>query len=246
MNRQSVVRATLTLLASLITAVPAFAGQSSAQPGAARRWNVAVSGIAGGSLPLTVNGLRVSDPAVPLTLKIDGGRNKKAPVVGGRISAIRRTDRGIEWGVQFDLRTFRYDGKAGVPTRVTGTVEGMTLDEVQISTGDNTRVTMAMGALIARMPFGRTAERPMGRWTPYVGIGGGNQHAHIMSPEPSFTTNAPTFGVLGGVEIAVAHRVGVFTEYRYEHLKDQVTMGTSTVNLQLRTNHVAGGITFRF
>jgi opacity protein-like surface antigen len=236
MYRQTLVLTTFTLLLSAVTVMPA----------SAQSWSLAASSIVGGSLPLTVNGLRISDPTVPLDLTIDGGVNEKAPVVGGRFSAFKRRGGGPEWGVNVDVRTFRYDGKAGQPTHVTGTVEGMRLDEIEISTGDDTRVTMLMGAFLVRWPMGRSAERPEGRWMPYAGIGGGDQHAHIKSPAPSFRTNAPTFQVLGGAEMMVSPRVGLFGEYRFERLKDEVTTDSTRVNLQLRTNHLAGGVSVHF
>jgi hypothetical protein len=208
-------------------------------------WGGAVSGMGGGSLPLAVNGLRISDPSVPMDLRSDGGVNKKAGVIGGRVSIFRRVERGIEWGGLFDVRTFRYDGKAGVETRVTGTVAGSPVNDIEISAGDETRVTMMMAALVARMPLGRTPDMPGGRWTPYVAVGGGNQHARIKA-DTSFTTDAPTGLLLGSVEVAVSPRIGIFGEYRYEHLRDEVTMDTTTVKIKLRTNHIAGGITFHF
>ncbi len=226
----------LLVMGVLLAASPARAQGS---------WGVAVSGMGGGSLPLAVNGLRISDPSVPLDLTSNGGINKKAGVVGGRLSIFRHVERGIEWGGLFDVRTFRYDGKAGVATRVTGTIAGSPVNDVEISAGDETRVTMMMAAVTARMPLGRTADMPGGRWTPYLALGAGNQHARVTT-DTSFTTNAPAGLVLGGIEVAVAPRVGIFGEYRFEYLRDEVTMDTTTVNIKLRTNHIAGGITFHF
>jgi hypothetical protein len=232
-------RAPIVVLAFLLMALPV------APASAQSRWRISASGIFGGSLPLAVNGLKISDSTVPLMLNIDGGRNQKAPVVGGRFGLFRQRERGVEWGGIFDVRTFRYDGLAGQSTHVTGTVAGDHIDEIELSAGDHTRVTMLMAALVARFPLGRTAKYPQGRWTPYVGAGAGDQYASIKTA-PAFTTHAPTVQALAGLERPLTARVGVFGEYRFERLWDEVVQDTTKVNVTLRTNHVAGGIVFRF
>jgi opacity protein-like surface antigen len=225
------------LIVFALTAAPAAAQGS---------WSLAASGIIGGTLPLKVNGLKISDPTVPLNLTSDGGVNRKAHAVGGQFRAFKRRTAGAEWGFNVDMRTFRYDGKAGIPTHVYGTVEGHPVDDIEISGGDHTRVTMTLAALLVRWPIGRSPERPDGRWSPYIGVGGGNQRAHIASPAPSFTTNAPAIQALGGAEVMVSRRIGLFGEYRFERIKDQVTMDTTRVQLQLKTNHLAGGVSLHF
>ncbi len=207
-------------------------------------WDFAVAGIVGASLPLEVNGLRIQDRSVPLDLTIDGNRNEKALVLGGRLQVFKRRDDGPELGLCVDVRTFRYNGEAGVPTHVYGTVAGERVDDIEISEGDQTRVTMILGALMLRYPLGRTSEQPEGRVVPYIGVGGGNQHANIMSA--GITTDAPTWQVLAGAELRLDARFGVFGEYRYESLHDMTTDAGTEVDIRLRTHHVAGGVAFHF
>lgn len=68
--------------------------------------------------------------------------------------------KSVSWGALVDMRTFRYDGQAGVSTHVTGTVGGERVDEIELSAGDETRVTMFMAALMARFPAGVHHQRP--------------------------------------------------------------------------------------
>jgi hypothetical protein len=51
---------------------------------------------------------------------------------------------------------------------------------------------------------------------------------------------------LAGIEVPPSARLGLFTEYRFEKLRDEVLQDTTKVNITLRTHHVAGGIAFRF
>lgn len=217
------------------------------RPAHGQSWDVAATGLVGGSLPLPIQGFRVADPSVPLDLTTDNVTSNKATVVGGGIQAFKLRERGVEWGAAFDVRTYRYDGEGGVPNHVYGTVGGMSIDEIQVSAGqDDARVTMILGAFILRWPLARTAEQPSGRWIPYVGIGGGDQRVRILRPEPVFTSHGPTIQAMAGAEARLSRRVGVFGEYRFERVKDEAVVGTTEINIKLRTNHFAGGVLLHF
>jgi opacity protein-like surface antigen len=214
---------------------------------AGQSWDVAATGMFGGSAPLTIQGFRVADPTVPLDLTTDNVTSNKAAVLGGGIQLFKLRERGVEWGFAFDVRTYRYDGEAGVPNHVYGTIGGVPVDEIQISAGqDDARVTMALGAFMVRWPLGRTAERPTGRWLPYVGVGGGDQRVRILRPEPLFTSHAPTIQAMAGAEARLSRRVGVFGEYRFERVRDRAVVDTTEINIKLRTNHLAGGVLIHF
>jgi opacity protein-like surface antigen len=235
-----------SLVARVFVALVAFSAVNPAVSGA-QSWDVAATGMAGRSLPMTIDGLRVADSAVPLDLVTDDIESDKATVLGGGVRAFRTRPRGLEWGVGFDVRTFRSDSTGGVPNRVHGTIAGMPVDEVQISAGqDAARVTMALAAFMVRWPLGRTADRPAGRWTPYAGIGGGDQRVCFLRPEPVFTSHGPTIQAMAGAEARVSRRVGLFAEYRFERVKDEATVDTTRINIKLRTNHLAGGVVIHF
>lgn len=220
---------------------------SAVRPANAQSWDVAATGMVGGSAPLAIHGFRVADPSVPLDLTTDNITSNKATVLGGGIQAFKTRDRGMEWGFAFDVRTYRYDGEGGVPNHVYGTIGGMPIDEVQISAGqDDARVTMSLGALMVRWPIGRSANQPRGKWMPYAGVGGGDQRVRILRPEPVFVSHGPTVQAIGGVETRLSRRVGMFAEYRFERVKDEAVTGTTEINIKLRTNHLAGGVLFHF
>jgi hypothetical protein len=235
----------ITTVTAACFVVLAFASQPTVST--AQSWDVAAVGLVGGSLPLTIDGFRVTDSSVPLDLVTDNIDSNKATVLGGGIRAFKTRERGAEWGFAFDVRTYRYDGKGGVPTAVRGTIGGLPIDEVQISAGqDDARVTMLLGALMVRWPLGRTADNVYGRWTPYAGIGGGDQRVRILRPEPLFSSHGPTIQAVAGSEARLSRRIGVFGEYRFERVKDEATIATTEINIKLRTHHLAGGVSVHF
>jgi len=158
----------------------------------------------------------------------------------------RARPHGVEWGVSVDVTTFRFDQEAGHEIHVYGTGGGEPLDIHDVSGEDDTRVTMVLPAFVLRWPMGRTEALPSGRWRPYAGAGYGLQHAHVETEMSDFTTNGGTFHVLGGADVLLSSRDGLFGEYRFERVGDEVTVDGVTTDITFRSHHAEGGVSIHF
>ncbi len=77
--------------------------------------------------------------------------------------------------------------------------------------------TIAVNALF-RIPFGVTEALPHGRWYPYLGVGGGVQHANMRLSDGSEDSNSALLVQgLGGVKIFIVRHVAIFREYKFTY-----------------------------
>lgn len=97
--------------------------------------------------------------------------------------------------------------------------------------------------LMLRWPMLVSTDFPYGQLQPYLTAGPGLYIQHLGRFD-THATHGPTAG--GGVAWEFTRRFGVFTEYRYTHVRAAVDSGGITFRTHLSTHHFLGGISFRY
>jgi opacity protein-like surface antigen len=170
-----------------------------------------------------------------------------SPSIGGKIGMYTtqfRAGTGLDFGGELDITNFSPDQK-GNQILNGGTV---VTNHVSINA-----ILIAFN-LLARKPFGVTQDLPNGRWSPYVGIGGGVQ---TSSFEPPGTIKKgrqtdPAFQALAGVKVFLVQHVALFGEYKFTYAShtfetQSITTGAIiTDKYTFNVNHFVAGLAWHF
>jgi opacity protein-like surface antigen len=207
-----------------------------------------ISVFGGVALPSKTDVTEVS-PGTNLTIfdvKLDN-----SPSIGGKIGMYItkfRAGRGLDFGLELDITNYSPDQKGNQVLR--GTLNGVPVGV--ITTAININSTLIAVNLLARKPFGVTQDFPNGRWSPYVGIGGGVQTSTF---EPPGTIKKgrqpdPAFQALAGVKAFLTQHVALFGEYKFTHashtFETQIGAAIITDKFTFNVNHLVAGIAVHF
>jgi len=187
--------------------------------------------------------LRVQD------VELDDSRS-----IGGKIGMYTtqfRASTGIDFGFELDITNFTPDQKGNQIRNASGTLGGVPVPAV-VTNHININSTLFAVNLLARKPIGVTQDFPSGRWSPYVGIGGGVQTSTFEPPGTikEGRQRDPAFQGLAGVKAFLTQHVALFGEYKFTHashtFETQSGGAIITNKFTFNVNHLVGGIAFHF
>jgi len=120
--------------------------------------------------------------------------------------------------------------------------------------GGEVTVIPVSGLLMVRLPLGKNRDFPKGQVQPYFGIGPSafiSELAAKLTPlgvPVRFSDTAVHAGLdaRAGLAVLPHKNVGLFVEYRYTSFEPKWREHGSTVDIDMNTHHVVGGISFRF
>lgn len=229
-------------LAAISTAFLGIGGQQ-----AQAAWDISVAGFGGYSMPFKTN-LSQKSPIVDVTHK--DAELENSAVFGGKITAYttatRRRFFGLDLGAEIDITRFSPSLKQQVLDTTGTAFNGIPINTRQgVSAADTTATIVAVNFL-ARKPFGVTKEMPMGRWYPYVGVGGGIQMTSTSSRGFSDSDKSPVIQVPAGVTVFLTRHIALFGEYKYTRASHTFTLGPVTSELSVASNNFVGGLAIHF
>jgi opacity protein-like surface antigen len=170
--------------------------------------------------------------------------------------------------VGLEAEAYRFQNAIRPQTaRFQGTLAGAPFnDSVAVQRADADVLGTALN-LLYRVPFSRSAELPLGRVQPYVGIGLAVLIAELSTRTTPFEVNKqisdtdvqPALQLLAGVRTFVTRNVDLFFEYRFLHsepftfnFRESGTIGggpfveTARDRASLTSHHLAVGIGFHW
>lgn len=191
-----------------------------------------------------------------LTVTLKEVKFNSSGTVGGRVGYWFNevADRGA-FGLGLDVFHFRADmDQQDVPATVAQFAGTGTIRPVNISV-----VGIGLDLLKFRLHFSKSKQFPNGQFQPYFSAGPAIFHASISDSSNFTPTNQSQSDTALGVKIglglhyAVTPKIGLFGEYRFTHFKAEGSFldtvapaSTETLKATLNTNHLVGGISFRF
>ena len=179
-----------------------------------------------------------------------------SPSIGGKIGMYTtqfRGSSGLDFGGELDITNFSPDQKGNQTLNASGTVGGVPV-VAAVTNPVNINSTLIAFNLLARKPFGVTQDLPNGRWSPYVGIGGGVQTSTFEPPGSikKARQTDPAFQGLAGVKVFLAQHIALFGEYKFTHAshtfetQDISTGAIITDKYTFNVNHIVAGLAVHF
>jgi opacity protein-like surface antigen len=169
--------------------------------------------------------------------------------LGGKVGAwftSIRPKAGIDLGIELDIMNFRPDVREDQVLRASGTVGGVPVSGLVTNHSDLNAMLFAVN-LLARLPIGVSDELPNGRWSPYLGIGGGAQRTSIRLPDTDEVVDtAPAFQALVGVKVFLVRHVALFGEYKFTHASHTFEEAGEQLKLDVTMNHFLAGLSYHF
>ena len=168
-----------------------------------------------------------------------------SPSIGGKIGMYTtqfRASTGLDFGVELDITNFTPDQKGG--QRLNG--------GAVITNPVNINSTIFAVNLLARKPFLVAQGLSNGRWSPYVGIGGGVQTSTFEPPGTikKGRQTDPAFQGLAGVKAFLTQHVALFWEYKFTHasqtFETQSGGAIITDKYTFNVNHIVAGLAVHF
>jgi opacity protein-like surface antigen len=234
------------MMAAVWLAVSVLAGSEGT---ASAQTKAFVSGFAGLSRIQDLT-IAVTDPALAADVVIDGRKLNDAPGFGGSAGVWGGPqDARWAWGLRGDFTYQQFDGDA-TAQNVSGIFLGQPFKGPLPLPAVDGSVAMMNGAFLLGLKPGRGAGV---RVMPYIGIGAGADRARISAPAapgaaPTSDTDMTwTAHVMGGIDVAVGNRNGLFAEYRFNHTGEhEFLLVTQRNMLSANTHHVVAGIRIGF
>lgn len=226
------------MLVFCIIGLSEFAGAQEAIP--LKPVDIYISGFGGYSFPFT------TDFTGGITVKDKGLDN--SPSFGGKIglwfTGPRKT-LGIDLGAEIDVTHFTPDPHGGQVFGGLSILPGFVIGFV---TPLNLSATYVGIHMLARIPMGVTEELPNGRWSPYIGVGGGAQRLSIQSAKTTDAQHtAPAFQGLGGVTVSITKHLAVFAEGKFIHASHSMEFHSlNTIDFTVNSVHGVGGLSVHF
>ncbi|WP_447977600.1 outer membrane protein [Candidatus Nitrospira bockiana] len=215
-------------------------------PNSEAGWDFSVSGFGGYSSPYKTD-FHSKGPLTDVTA-LDISLDNSA-VYGGKVTAwttaMRRGLWGLDIGAEIDVTRFSPNIKEQT-AEARGFLLGGVLPPRAVAATDISATIIGIN-LLARKPFGVSRNFPMGRWYPYLGIGGGVQIAHATGARLDDTDTSPVIQVPAGVKLFITRRIGVFAEYKYTRATHTfMDQSGFSRELTIASNNFIGGIAFHF
>lgn len=234
------------------TAVVLLSGSTLLADGTAAMaaWDISVSGFGGYSVPFKTD-IRQTGLATDFTGK--DGSLKNSASYGGKITAWTTAPRrrfGLDFGAEIDVTRFSPSIKSQTLT-TDGTLLGIPFGSsvlpknAQYGPIDISATTIAVNFLV-RKPFGVTKELPMGRWYPYVGVGGGIQIAHASGNGIDDSDKSGVIQVPAGLKFFITRHIALFGEYKYIHASHTFKSTSFANEVTIANNNFVAGIAIHF
>jgi lipid A oxidase len=169
---------------------------------------------------------------------------------GGRVTYW--FDQAPNFGLGVDFTHFKTYAKLGSTVAAAGTIAGAPPPPSVVLGNQFTRLEFSDGLnLLTAHVFYRY---PLGRWTPYAGIGLGASIPHVEVSMPGFP-NTFRYEVTGlaarlyaGLQVQVHGGWSVFGEYQFSYAQiDNAGLGgRGTLDTNIRSHHVNFGVSYAF
>jgi opacity protein-like surface antigen len=223
-------------------------GAVTATPAAAHaqgRWISYASGFAGGSA-IPAFGVQLADPATATSIDLQGRKLDNAVAWGGTFGGWRTTAGSrLLWGVRGEVSHQNADADQQL-LPATGTLFGQPYDGPVPAPAADGSATLFTGTVLVGWRLGGDATSALGRVTPYAGVGGGLQRVSAtFTGQGEASDVAGALQVIGGVAVALSHRVSTFVEYRYHRSDQHLVLGSQTIDYSVRPSHVVAGFTLK-
>ena len=155
-----------------------------------------------------------------------------------------RPKNGFDLGIEIDHTRFSADTRAQTVSAA-GISQGNAVGSAFVNKNEVGLRTIAVNALF-RIPYGITEALPHGRWYPYLGVGGGVQHATMRLTDGSEDSNSALMVQgLAGIKIFVVRHVAIFGEYKFTYA-DHSFVFDSTRNETIQAHHMTFGVALHF
>ena len=220
--------------------------------GQERPWDVSLGAFVGGALPFGTDvQASGSTLGVPFVFTGKDVSLKDSVSFGGKLTGWwtgLRERTHLDVGLGLDVTQAYPDIKAQT-VAATGSVGGVPVVGASFTKVGISSTLVGIDALV-RYPLGVTPDLPNGRWTPYLGVGGGADIARATWQGASDTDTAAALEVLGGVQVFLTRHLALFAEYKFTHADhtfaftlpsiQETDKGTGNVN------HLVGGLAWHF
>jgi hypothetical protein len=155
-----------------------------------------------------------------------------------------RPKNGFDLGIEIDHTRFSADTRAQTVS-ASGMSQGNAVPSAFVNKNEVGVRTIAVNALF-RIPYGITEALPHGRWYPYLGVGGGVQHATMRRTDGSEDSNSALLVQgLAGIKIFVVRHVAIFGEYKFTYA-DHSFVFDLTRNETIQAHHMTFGVALHF
>lgn len=209
-------------------------------------YDLSLSGFAGFAIPLetTVNQTNApqSTNFTAQDVKLDSSGSYGMKLTAWTTAL--RPKNGIDLGIEIDHTRFSADTRAQTAS-AGGMSQGVAVGSAFVNKNEVGVRIIAVNALF-RIPFGVTEALPHGRWYPYLGMGGGVQHATMRLTDGSEDSNSALLVQgLAGIKIFVVRHVAIFGEYKFTYA-DHSFVFDSTRNETIQAHHMTFGVALHF
>lgn len=209
-------------------------------------YDLSIAGFAGFAVPVETE-INQTDPTHNTNFTAHDVKLDSSGSYGVKLSAwttALRAKNGFDLGLEIDHTRFSADTRAQT-VAAGGVNQGTAVTSAFVKKNDTSLRTVAVNALF-RIPYGVTEQLPHGRWYPYIGVGGGVQHATMRLSDGSEDSNtALLVQGLGGVKIFIIRHVAIFGEYKYTHAEHSFIFDT-TRNQVIQAHHITFGVALHF
>lgn len=209
-------------------------------------YDISLSGFAGFAIPLptTVNQTNATQSTnfTAQDVKLDSSGSYGMKLTAWTTAL--RPKNGFDLGIEIDHTRFSADTLAQTVS-ASGMSQGVPVRSAFVNTNEVAVRTIAVNALF-RIPYGITEALPHGRWYPYLGVGGGVQHASMRLTDGSEDSNSALLVQgLAGVKIFVVRHVAIFGEYKFTYAEHSFVFD-STRNETIQAHHMTFGVALHF
>lgn len=231
-------------LACVVTVIVATTVLSSAF--ADDLYDISLSGFAGFAIPLatTVNQTNATQSTnfTAQDVKLDSSGSYGMKLTAWTTAL--RPKNGFDLGIEIDHTRFSADTRAQT-VGAGGMSQGVAVRSAFVNKNEVGVRSIAVNALF-RIPYGITETLPHGRWYPYLGVGGGVQHATMRLTDGSEDSNSALLvQALAGIKIFIVRHVAIFGEYKWTYA-DHSFVFDSTRNETIQAHHMTFGVALHF
>lgn len=209
-------------------------------------YDISLSGFAGFAIPLatTVNQTNATQSTnfTAQDVKLDSSGSYGMKLTAWTTAL--RPKNGFDLGIEIDHTRFSADTRAQTAS-ASGISQGNAVRSAFVNKNEVGVRTIAVNALF-RIPYGITEALPHGRWYPYLGVGGGVQHATMRLTDGSEDSNSALLVQgLAGIKIFIVRHVAIFGEYKFTYA-DHSFVFDATRNETIQAHHMTFGVALHF
>jgi len=218
----------------------------SAQAGAEDVYDLSIAGFGGFAIPqetrVTQSSPTRNENFTARNVQLDSGGSYGVKLTAWT-TALREKN-GFDLGIELDHTRFSADTRAQT-VAASGVSNGVPVHSAFVNKNDVSARTIAVNALF-RIPFGITDQLPHGRWYPYLGGGGGVEHATMRLSDGSDDSNSTLLVQgLAGLKIFIVRHLAMFAEYKYTYAAHTFVFDSTRSEI-VREHHMTFGLAVHF